>query len=183
MLARYLTPLIAAQSDGNPITGTTAVSALPAQAVWTMPGNFIEVPGQTLRIFAAGKISCAVTTPGTARFDVRIGSAVVFDGLAINLNVAGRTNVAWWLEILLTARTIGSAASFIGHGLWTSQAGVGAGGDTVSAPGSFVLPYNSTPAVGATFDSTASAKLHLQAKYLSRGNDVERQMLCHHELS
>jgi len=104
-----------------------------------------------------------VTTPGTARFDVGLGGVVAFDSLAIPLNIVAKTNVGWWLEILLTCRTIGqsTSATLMGQGFWTSEASIGAPAAAAGAPGSFILPYAVAPAVGTGFDSTSALALDL----------------------
>lgn len=165
---RWIEPLVTAQSDGATITAAAATSCIPTHAKYTLPAQFFDAPGKQLEIIASGKISCAVTTPGTARFDVRFTSAgggtiVVFDGLVVPLSVAGRTNVAWYLHILLTCRAVGgsTSANLIGWGGLTSQATIGSPGDTVAAAGTFALPYNTAPAVGNGFDSTAAQLVDL----------------------
>ena len=78
--------LITAQVDGTTLTAAAAASCIPAAAKVTIPANYFQI-GKTLMLFATGRISSAVTTPGTARFDVRFGSTVVFDSLAMNLKL------------------------------------------------------------------------------------------------
>jgi len=153
--------LITAQGDGSALTAAAAASCLPAAAKFTFPANLLQI-GDQLRITASGRISCVVTTPGTARFDVRFGSAVVFDGGAINLNTTAKTNVGWWLDILLTVRSIGAStsATILGQGLWVSEAGIAAAANTAGGNASFNIPV-SAPAVGTGFDSTTSNVIDL----------------------
>lgn len=148
--------LVNAQVDGTALTAAAAASAIPAAARFTFPANQLKI-GDQFRITASGRISCAVTTPGTARFDVRFGSAVVFDTTAINLNIIAKTNVAWWLDILMTVRSIGAstAATIIGQGLWSSEAGIGSVAPTAGGIAVFNVPF-SAPAVGTGFDATTS---------------------------
>ena len=151
--------LISAIGDGPTLTAASAASCLPAAAKITLPNNYFSI-GKVTRIRASGRISCVVTTPGTARFDIRVGAGatVVFDGLAMNLNTVAKTNVGWHLEILLTCRTIGSgtSATLFGQGSWTSEAVVGSPLPTVGGSGTLVLPVATAPAVGGGFDSTAA---------------------------
>lgn len=158
-------PIARATADGPTLTAAAAASCLPTSSVITLPNNFFDVPGKMLRLYAAGRISCVVTTPGTARWDVRLGASAIiaFDTLAIPLNVVAKTSVGWVLDVLLTARTVGSGttATLLGQGLWTSEASVGAPTAATAAPGSFVVPYNTAPAVGAGFDSTSALKVDL----------------------
>lgn len=158
---KWIAPLVTAAADGPTLTSAAAASCLPTGAKCLLDGGFFDAPGKQLQIKASGRISCVVTTPGTARFDVRLGGTVVFDGLAVPLNIVAKTNVGWYLEVLLTCRAIGSSGNLIGQGKWTSQASIGAPGDATAAPGSFLLPYNSAPAVGGNFDTTAAQTLDL----------------------
>jgi hypothetical protein len=158
---KWCAPLVTAASDGNTLVAAAAASCIPTGAKYVLEGGFFDAPGKQLKIEASGRISNAVTTPGTARFDVRLGGTVVFDGLAVPLNIIAKTNVGWWLEIILTCRTIGATATLIGQGTWTSESAIGSALATVTAPGSLLLPYNTAPAVGNTFDSTAALALDM----------------------
>lgn len=153
--------LITSQIDGVAVTAASATTLLPAAAKFTLPANYLQI-GRKLRIRASGRISSVITTPGTARFDVRLGGTVVFDGLAILLDtVAGHTNVGWLLEIDLTCRAIGTAASFFGQGAWISEDILGVPATAPKGCLTAVLPWNSVPAVGGTFDSTIAQVVDL----------------------
>jgi hypothetical protein len=156
----WVETLITSQIDGAALTAAAAASAIPAAAKFTLPANFFSV-GKVLKVEAAGRISTVITTPGTARFDVRFGGTAVFDGLAMLLDTAaGHTNMPWHLEILMTCRVIGAAASLMGVGKFTSEVVRGAGTMPLGVM-TAMLPWNSAPAVGATFDSTATQAVDL----------------------
>lgn len=148
--------LITAQTAGTALTAAAAASALPAAARFSFPPNQLKV-GDTFSVRATGIISCVVTTPGTARFDVRFGSAVVWDSGAINLNIVAKTSVPWTLDLYLTVRSIGAStsATIIGQGVWQSEAGIASPLPTVGGNASFNVPVSGV-AVGTGFDSTAS---------------------------
>ena len=148
--------LISAQTAGTALTAAAAASAIPAAARFSFPPNQLKI-GDKLQIKASGIISCAVTTPGTARFDIRFGSAVVFDSGAINLNIVAKTSVPWWLDLELTVRSIGATttATILGQGQWASEAGVGAPLPSAGGNAVFNVPVSGV-AVGTGFDSTAS---------------------------
>lgn len=158
-------PIVRATADGPTLTAAAAASCLPVASVITLPNSFFDVPGKQLRIRAQGRISCAVTTPGTARYDIRLGASAIiaFDTGAMNLNVVAKTSVGWDLNLLLTARTVGNGttATLLGQGTWTSEAGVGAPLPTAGGSAVFVVPYNTAPVVGAGFDSTSALKLDM----------------------
>jgi len=153
--------LISSQVDGSALTAAAAASMLPLQAKYTLPANFVNFVGQQLLVKASGRISTVITTPGTARFDIRLGGTVDFDSLAIALDTAAAyTNVGWYLEILLTARSIsGTTSNFMGQGTWvcTQMAG------TIQTPPkgalTAILPWNSAPAVGSNVDLTTALQV------------------------
>ncbi len=154
--------IVTAQADGTALTAAAAASCIPAAAKFTFAPNTFDTIGKQMLIKASGRISSVITTPGTARYDVRLGGTVVFDGLAILLDtVAGHTNVGWTLEILLTLRVVGAAATFMGQGLWTSEDLLGVPATAPKGVLSAILPWNSAPANGTTFDSTASQQLDM----------------------
>ena len=98
----YWETLASAVGDGSAMGTAARVSALTTGAksgLYTMGGSRLRV-GDVLMLRAFGRISCAVTTPGTARFDLSWGVAgtAIFDTLAIPLNIVAQTNVPWWLE-------------------------------------------------------------------------------------
>ncbi|KKM27840.1 hypothetical protein LCGC14_1570670 [marine sediment metagenome] len=155
--------LITSQGDGATITAAAATSMLPAAAVYTLPANFFDVIGKQVMIKASGRITSVITTPGTARYDVRLGGGVVFDGLATLLDtVAGHTTVAWDLEILLTCRVIGATANLFGIGKWASEDLLGVPATAPKGVLTAMLPWDTTPAVGSNFDSTTSQTVDVQ---------------------
>ena len=155
--------LITSQVDGSTLSAAAAASMLPPAALYTLPPNFFAI-GKAVRIFAHGRISSVITTPGTARFDVRLGGTVVFDSLAILLDtVAAHTTKPWTLDITLTCRAIGNStnANLMGTGTWTCEDILGT--PASSPKGSIVanVPWNTTPAVGSGFDSTVSQQVDI----------------------
>jgi hypothetical protein len=154
--------LVESYVDGPTLTAAAAASCIPTQARMILPNNYFQV-GKVLRIVMQGRISNVVTTPGTARFDVRMGPSgtiVVFDTGAINLNTVAKTNVPWWLEILLPCRAAGAGTSsnFFGMGTFQSEAVVGSPLPTVGGNGALIVPTGA-PAVGGGFDNTAANAL------------------------
>lgn len=151
--------LVTAQGDGPTLTAAAAATCIPTAARIVLPSNFWYI-GRMMRLYAAGRISCAVTTPGTARFDLRTGPSgtiICFDTGALNLNVVAKTTIPWLLEVVLTCRAIGSGTStnLMGHGSFQSEAVVGSPLPTVGGNGSLMCPVG-TPVVGTGFDSTAA---------------------------
>lgn len=158
----YWDTLITGQVSGSAVTAAAATSLLPAAAKKTIPANAFQYVGQQLIVEASGIISSLITTPGTARFDIRLGGTVVFDGLAVLLDtVAAHTNVGWMLRIMLTCRAIGTSGNFWGSGIWTCEDILGVPATAPKGVLSAMLPWNSAPTVGGNFDTTTSQVLDL----------------------
>lgn len=154
--------LVSAQVDGPSLTAAASASCIPPAAKFTLPANFLDTIGKVLRIRATGLIGSVITTPGTARFDVRLGGTVVFDGLAVLLDtVAAHVNAGWSLEILLTVRAIGTSANLMGQGTWTCEDILGVPATAPKGVLTAILPWNSAPAVGGNFDSTIAQVVDL----------------------
>jgi hypothetical protein len=147
---------------GPTLTAASAASMLVAsspaagQHRYTLPADQLKI-GDKLSLNAQGIISCAVTTPGTARFDLRFGSVVVFDSLALNLNTVVKSNVPWWLDVELTVRGIGvtTAATLWGQGRFMSEAVIASPLPAVGGNGVLNCPVASL-AVSAGFDTTVA---------------------------
>jgi len=154
--------LITATGDGPTLTAAATASCIPTSSVITLPNNFWQV-GRMVRIFAAGRISCVITTPGTARFDVRIAAVTAFDTGALNLNTVAKVTVPWWLDIVLTCRAIGSgtSANLMGVACFQSEAVVGAPLPAAGGNGVLLAPVGA-PAVGTGFDSTLANTLDMR---------------------
>lgn len=145
-------------TDGAAITAASRTSCLPAATgspKLALPSGLIA-ENQMYALRAFGRISCVVTTPGTARFDLSLGGVVVFDTGAINLNIVAKTNVTWWLDVLLAvrARGGGTSALLFGIGTWTSEAVIASPTAATGGNGVVTVPYNTAPVVGGGFDST-----------------------------
>jgi hypothetical protein len=144
--------------DGPTLTAAATASCIPTNLLTTVQAGYWQV-GKTWRIWASGRLSCAVTTPGTFRLDLRMGSVTVFDTLAIPLNIVAQTTVPWSADFLLTCRAAGSgtSANLFGMGVVRSTAmlnvpAVGTG----PWSGVITVPYNTAPVVGTGFDSTVA---------------------------
>lgn len=158
----YRKTLVSAQVDGTTLTAAAAATAIPASALYTIPADTFDAVGKILLIKASGRISSLITTPGTARFDVRLGGTVVFDSLAILLDtVAAHTTVGWTLELMLTLRAVGTSANFMGQGTWTCEDILGVPATAPKGVLSAILPWNSAPAVGSNFSAKTSQQLDL----------------------
>jgi len=156
----WLESMASMQADGPTLTAAAAASALSTQAKGNnFPAGFWGNAGKAVLILASGRITVAVTTPGTVRWDVRLGGTVVWDSTAIACDTAGYTNVGWFLALLLTQRAVGTAANLMGQAVLSTP--ILAGNPATPPKGSLtaLLPWNTAPAVGGNFDATVSQAL------------------------
>lgn len=141
-------------TDGPALSAAAAASCLPTNVPFALPAGYFQI-GRVLRLRASGRISCVVTTPGTARFDLRVAGVVAFDTLAMPLNIVAKTNVPWVLDVILTCRAAGSSTTtnLIGQGMWLSEASINTAlPATGPGPGGQLVPYNTAPVVGTGFN-------------------------------
>lgn len=153
-----------AGTDGASLTNSTAqTSLLPGSAKFTLPANFFDKVGKSLRITATGRISTVTATPGTLLFELKLGAVVAASGGALSLNVSAQTNDTFVLEWLLTARAIGSgtSANLIHVGKITSRALLAGVANTAVSE---CMP-DTAPAVGTGFDSTSSQVVDLMGTW------------------
>lgn len=154
--------LVVQQVDGTANTSGAAASAIAAAAKKTLPANYFDIIGKQLLIKATGRISSVITTPGTANYDIRFGATKVFDGLLVLLDTAAAAvNVGWELEILLTCRAIGATGNLFGQGRWSAYNILGTPATPPKGGLVAMLPWNSAPAVGSNFDTTATQQVDM----------------------
>ena len=160
----YVETFSSISGDGTALTAAARASLLQGaggkQGLYTLPANKLRV-GDIMVLDAGGRISCAVTTPGTARFDLSAGVAGVafFDSLAINLNIIAKTNVPWLLHAEGTVRVIGNVAQLFWQGWWQSEALIGSLVANVGSTGTTTIPINTAPVIGTAFDLSIDRSL------------------------
>lgn len=152
-------PIVIGSSDGPTLTAAAAASCIPVASRLILPNNYWTVSKQWC-VRLHGRISCVVTTPGTARFDFRTGPSgtiIAWDSGALNLNVVAKTTVPWFLDLLLTCRSVGNGTqtTLFGVGEFRSEAVVGSPANTAGGNGALLCPVGA-PAVGTGFDNTAA---------------------------
>ena len=151
--------LVLSKTDGPTLTAAARASCIPVADRIQLPNLFWEI-GKTLHLVMGGRISCVVTTPGTARFDLCLGAAgtvIVFDTLALNLNIVAKTTVPWILDVTLVCRAVGTgtATTFFPTAWFASEAVIASPLPSVGGNGFLNVPVG-TPAVGAGCDNTAA---------------------------
>ena len=126
---------------------------------YTFPAGYFYRIGQSLKVVATGRISSVITTPGTARFDIRLSNTVIFDGLAVVLDpTIAYANVGWILEVEMTTRSVGqNGMTWWSQGKWTCNDIVGVPAGTPRGALTAILPWNSTPLVSPSIVNSESA--------------------------
>lgn len=147
-------------TDGPTLTAAAAASCVPTYFPTTLPAGYWQI-GRIWRVTLTGRVSVAVTTPGTLRWDVRLGGVVAADTLAVLGNIVAKTSVNFWLEGLLTCRAVGSgtSANLMNQWLLMSEAIINTAVPTTGPGGGYSLPWNSAPAVGTGFNSQSALTL------------------------
>ena len=156
--------IVVSATDGPTLTAAARASCIPTANRVVLPNNFFYI-GRAIKFLLNGRISNAVTTPGTARYDICMGAAgttIVYDTGAMNLNIVAKTTVPWFFEALLVCRAVGAGTSttFFPRGQWTSEAFIASPLPTVGGSGSILVPTGA-PAVGAGMDNTAASALDM----------------------
>jgi hypothetical protein len=156
----YWETLATTSGDGTALTAAARASLLQGaggkQGLYTLAANKLRI-GDVLHLRATGRISCAVTTPGSITFDLSfgVGGTASFSSGVIPLNIVAKVNVPWILDVSGTVRTIGNAGNIFWQGFWLSEAAFNtAVPATGPGPGGNTLPYNTAPVVGANVDMT-----------------------------
>lgn len=173
----YQSTLVEAQIDGTAVTATAEGSLLPAVSKIVLPSGYINRIGKRFLIRATGRISNIVTTPGTLTLRFKLGptaNIAVSTSAAIQLNAVAKTNVAWYLDLGMTVRSIGSgtAATIFGQGNWTSESVVGSAVPASGGAGA-AMWQASAPAVGTGFDSSVANQIDLTAQFSLTGNSIQ----------
>jgi hypothetical protein len=131
-------------TDGPALTAAAAASCVPTYFPTTLPAGYWQI-GRIWRMTLTGRISVAVTTPGTLRWDVRVA----------------KTNVNFYLDCLMTCRAVGSGTTANLMNQWnlTTEAIILTAVPTTGPGGGYSLPWNSAPAVGTGFNSQSALTL------------------------
>jgi hypothetical protein len=159
MASGYWSPVAIASADGPAATAAAATSVLPVSSLFTFPPNSFVV-GSAMRITAQGRISNVITSPGTARLDVRLGGTVIFDTGPLALNAVAKTTLPWWFDALIVCRAVGATGNFFGFGRLQSESIVGSPLASTGGSGSLISAVSggpeTAPAVGGSVNTTVS---------------------------
>lgn len=156
----YWETLATISGDGTTLTAAARASALQGaggkQGLYTLPPNKLRV-NDMLMIVASGRVSFAVTTPGTFRLDLSygVGGTAAFDTLALPGNTTVQNTVPWSMQAWGTVRTVGNAGNIFWQGFLMSTAFLNtAAVATGPWTGDITIPYNTAPVIGSNVDMT-----------------------------
>ena len=154
--------IVSSVTDGPTLTAAARASCIPTPDRIIIPSKTFRV-GSRIRFRMGGRISCVITTPGTARLDICMGAAgttIVLDTLALGLNIVAKTTVPWYFDAELVCRAAGAGTvtTFFPQAFFASEAVVGSGLPTVGGNGLLNVPVG-TPAVGGGMDNTVASIL------------------------
>lgn len=137
-----------AVADMSAVAGTTE-GVLWSAGYSALPANFFDGPGKCLRVRAFGVMTTGAT-PGTLILTPRYGTTTSGTSLGAGATsatlAASVTGVPWFLDYTLVCRSIGTAGTVTGYGVWESVRGL------TSAPGAVECGNGSV----ATIDTTAA---------------------------
>jgi hypothetical protein len=147
-------------TDGPTLTAAAAASCVPTYVPTTLPAGYWQI-GRIWRVTITGRVSVVVTTPGTLRWDIRLGGVVAADTLAVLGHASGKTNVNFYLEGLLTCRAVGSgtSANLMNQWMLMTEAIINTAAPTTGPGGGYALPWNTAPVVGTGFNSQSALTL------------------------
>jgi hypothetical protein len=156
----YYETLASVQGDGTALTAAARASLLQGSAktgLYTMAANRLRL-GDVIHLRAAGRLSSAITTPGTYRFDLSWGVAgtASFDSLALTpISSVAQTTVPWVLDVEGVVRAVGSTGNIFWMGYLLCSALLNtAAPATGPGPGGVLLPFVNPPVVGSNVDMT-----------------------------
>jgi len=149
-------------TDGPALTAAAAASCVPTYFPTTLPAGYWQI-GRMWRVILTGRISVVISTPGTLRWDVRLGGVVAADTLAVLGNIVAKANVGFFLEGILTCRAVGSGTSANLMNQWQliTEAIINTALPTTGPGGGYALPWNTAPVVGTGFNSQSALTLDI----------------------
>lgn len=176
-----------AQAQGPNLTASLVrTSIMPTSAKQTIPTQFFDRPGKRIKLLVNGRLSNIVTTPGTLTLDLTFAAVQVWNSGAIQLSALAHTTLPFWLEIIMTCRSIGAgtAAAVMAAGKMCSQAIVPAIGVSDAGQHNELLVPNVAPVVSTGFDSTILNAIDLFATFsLSNANAIAVEQFAIEELN
>lgn len=142
-------------------TNNVATSILDPTAKITLPANFFDKVGKTLRMTARGRMTTVSSGAAAQTMAVKFGATVVFSGGWNSPTSVALANMTFKLSLDLVCRAVGASANLMGIGEIIYQP-LSNAATNVGGP----IP-DTAPAVGSNFDSTVSQTVDLFATILT----------------
>jgi hypothetical protein len=125
-------------------------------------GNYFARPGKKIHIRLFGRMTTGAT-PGNLTISAYYGDGTDANGTIIVASAAfaltaSQTNLAWECDIFVHARSLGSAGTLFGTGMFNANVGV------VASTLQPVMIPASAPAASGSVDLTAAKIISIQAK-------------------
>jgi len=152
-------PFIA--SDIAAVTLASTDKALyPKDNFPVLGGQYFAMIGKKIRIRMFGKITTAAT-PGNLTIGVYYGTGADANGVLLQSSaaqtlIASQTNLSWWIDLYVHARSLGSTGTLFVDGKCFFNT-------AVIAAGTFLIPASAATVSGAC-DLTSALIISVQAK-------------------
>ena len=148
---------------------STAVALYTPSAFPVLGGQYFARPGKALKIQIFGRFTSAAT-PGNVSWAVYYGTGASANGVLLASSaakawLANQANMSWYLEIIVTCRTTGSAGTLFCTGFVLPNVAA-----IVSTLQPVLIP-DSVPGVSAACDLTAA--LIISVQMLRSGSTAE----------
>jgi hypothetical protein len=167
-------------ADGTAVTAAAETILVPD---FTLPANYMY-QGRTLKYTMFGRISSAITTPGTFIFRLRWGGvggvALATSGTLVPDPTAAATNLAWKAEFYVVCRSIGTSGTAMSWGsMWMNDIddGAAAVANLTTALNNQMLAFPDAAATATIDTTTAKALSPTVTPSLGTGS-----VTCHHAL-
>lgn len=176
-----LTTLEAAGTAIASSAARTSMSVGSTQFRKPLAADTFSNTGDMVKLVASGIITTVVTTPGTLTLDFALGTTAICSTGAMTLNTVAQTNTPWYLQMMMSAKTVGSgtAATLYFGGFWLSPASINVAlGATGPGPGGQIIPYSGTATgastISAGFDSTVANSVDIFSTFsVSTANSIQ----------
>lgn len=150
-----------------PVVVQTATSTNSDTILWNpaglasntaIPANTIS-PGQVFKVTAWGITTTAVTGSQTVIFNPRFGTTTSGTSLGVSrtalVNAAVKTNVPWFLEMVVHFRTIGASGTAVCGGTIDSETIIG----TAAGTNQSTVTFGTQATTATTVDTTVASGL------------------------
>ena len=167
-------------ADGTAVTAAAETILVPD---YTLPAGYLY-PGALLKYSAFGRMSSAITTPGTFTWRTRWGGvggvALAASGAIAPDPTAASTNVAWFVEFYIQCRSVGTAGTAMSWGrMWQNDIddGAAAVANLTTALNNQQAVFPDAAATAAIDTTTAKALSITVTPSVATGS-----VTCHHAL-